>query len=52
MLPAIDTCVSTYALTNKGILTILFGVEEMDFLIYTFVYNTKQDYSGRVLHHC
>ena len=35
------------ALANKEMLTVLFAIEEMDFLIYTFVYNTRQDYFAR-----
>ena len=36
------------ALTNKGKLIILFAEEEMEFLIYTFVYNTQKGYTASV----
>ena len=33
------------SLVSKEMFTILLAVEKMDFLVYTFVYNTQQDYT-------
>ena len=38
------------ALANEGALTILLAIEEMDFLIYYFVFNTQHNYFAGVLH--